>query len=96
MALRKTALYRRHLGGLSERVQRRFLQEVRTPLMACLGASEAVEEAGVRYTLPEGRGAAFVRFREGTFEVAEGREHLPHPSSAAAPKRPKAAAYAHD
>jgi putative MATE family efflux protein len=95
VALRKTALYRQHLRELPERVQRRFLEEVRTPLMARLGANEAVEEGGVRYTLPEGRGAAFVRFRADAFEITEGREHLQHPPRTTLPKFPKAA-YAHD
>lgn len=94
VALRKTALYRQHLHALPERAQRRFLTEVRTPLMAHLGATEGVDDEGVRYTLPQG--VVRARFGAGEFELLEGQGLLPRPPSAPDPARTPEVRYAHD
>ena len=53
VALHKTPLYRRHLRGLPEAVQARFLETVRTPLMALEDATEHLTPEGVVYTTPD-------------------------------------------
>jgi putative MATE family efflux protein len=54
VGLRKSRLYRLHLRFLPDELQRRYLDEVKTPLMAAGTTRERVEEDGVVYQLPEG------------------------------------------
>ena len=49
VALYKTDLYRQHLKFLPEDEQRRFLKEVRAPLMKQEGMTEQVNEQAVIY-----------------------------------------------
>ena len=53
VALQRTSLYRRHLRHLSDRQQQQYLADVRTPLMACAGVQERVEDEQVVYTVPD-------------------------------------------
>lgn len=53
VALRKSELYRRHLHRLPEATQRRFLDELRTPLMQQAGVLEQIDAEGVTYTTPK-------------------------------------------
>lgn len=52
VALHKTELYRQHLRHMSKELQRKYLHDVRTPLMARPTARELVDADGVAYTLP--------------------------------------------
>ena len=70
VALRKTDLYRRHLAGLPEDVQERYLREVRTPTMARQGTTEHVGEAEVRYRTGEG-GSIRILFTEADYQLTE-------------------------
>jgi putative MATE family efflux protein len=54
VGLFKSRIYRLHLQFLPEPEQRRFLEEVKAPLMAGGTARERVEDDGVSYHLPEG------------------------------------------
>lgn len=52
VALHKTAVYRTHLHRLPEAVQARYLETVRTPMMAVADTVELVDERGVVYKRP--------------------------------------------
>lgn len=69
VALRQTSLWHEHLRDQPLEVRRRYLSEVRTPLMAIDGVVEEVDEAGVHYE-KDGLDVN-VRFRPGGFEVAK-------------------------
>ncbi|HEX7003279.1 MAG TPA: MATE family efflux transporter [Trueperaceae bacterium] len=78
VGLRKSRLYRIHLRHLPEEEQRRFLYEVKAPLMASGATRERVEEEGVVYQLPSGRvQLAF----DGSYRVVSGHELLPEPGA---------------
>jgi len=94
VALRKTRLYREHLHALPEGVQRRYLDEVRTPLMAVSGTTEHVSAEGVRYSLPQGD--VTLHFRAGHFEVIVGKDLLERARTTGQPQSAPRAAYAHD
>lgn len=68
VAIRQTTLWREHLHDQPLEVRRRYLREVRTPLMAIDGVIEEVDEAGVHYE-KDGLDVK-VRFHPGDFEVA--------------------------
>lgn len=68
VAIRKTALWHTHLHDQPPEVRRRYLREVRTPMMAINGVTEAVDDEGVHYA-KKGMDVR-VRFRPGGFEVA--------------------------
>ena len=53
VALHKTAIYRQHLRHLPEETQQRYLQDIRTPLMADPSAREYIEPDRVIYTLAD-------------------------------------------
>ncbi|MFA5568567.1 MAG: MATE family efflux transporter [Trueperaceae bacterium] len=68
VAIRQTTLWREHLRDQPLEVRRRYLEEVRTPLMAIDGVIEEVDEVGVHY---ETTGLDVrVRFGPNGFEVA--------------------------
>lgn len=92
VALRKSPLYRLHLRRLPEAVQRRFVGEVRTPLLDVAGSSEHLEENAVRYTLPQDE--VVVRFGPEPVVIAgEGvLKRIKDDAKLAVPS----AAYAHD
>lgn len=81
VAIRKTAVWNRHLRDQPVEVQRRYLREVRTPMMALEGVTEAVDAAGVRYA-KVGLDVR-VRFRPGGFEVIDGAHGAPGSRTAA-------------
>jgi putative MATE family efflux protein len=71
VGLRKSRLYRLHLCQLPDELQRRFLAEVKAPLMAAGNARERVEEECVDYLLPQGT----VRFAfDQSYRVVAGHE----------------------
>ena len=73
VGLSKSRLYRLHLRHLPEDDQRRFLEEVKAPLMASGEARERVEESGVVYQLPGGR--VELEFAD-SYRVVSGHELL--------------------
>ena len=88
VALHKTPLYRRHLHALPKSAQRRFLETVRTPLMARDDATEEVNPAGVIYTAPGS--VVKIAFTEDDYTVSETvpeeqRVPTPEPAPRAAP-----------
>lgn len=86
VALRTSELYRVHLRRLTPPERARYLTEVRTPLMAWVGAREHVEPEGVRYASRDGE--VIARFAEGSF-TTERREHeTPPPEPTAEHERP--------
>ncbi len=68
VAIRKTELWHEHLNAQPAEVQRRYLREIRTPLMALDGVTEEVDEAGVHYA--KAGLDVRVQFRPGDYEVA--------------------------
>lgn len=89
VALRKSPLYRQHLKPLPESVRKRFVDTIRTPVMA-LGAREQLDAAGVTYHLPAGdtEGSIVVRFADNHFDIDQGKRLVPRPNlpvGAAAP-----------
>ncbi len=74
VALHKTKLYRDVLQPLPEKVQWRYLNEVRTPFMATPNATEHVGVGEVRYDL--GHKTVRVRFLEDDFEVLDEEESV--------------------
>ncbi len=70
VALHKTKLYREFLRPLPEAVQWRYLNEVRTPLMATPDAAEHVDASGVWYGLEHKN--VHIRFSEDDYEVLDG------------------------
>jgi hypothetical protein len=77
VALRKSPLYRQHLKLLPESVCKRFVDTIRTPVMA-LGAREQLDAAGVTYHLPEGD--IVVRFADSHFDIDQGKRLIPRPN----------------
>jgi hypothetical protein len=77
VALRKSPLYESHLQHLSSEVRWRFVDTIRTPVMANNEAREHVNEIGVSYNLPEG--TVVVEFANDDFWVSEGRQYIPRP-----------------
>ena len=67
VALHRTELYRQHLHKLPAAVQQRYLEEVRTPLMAQPKAREQVLDDGVAYLLPDGE--VRIRFDGATYRM---------------------------
>lgn len=63
VSLRRSHLWRTHLRHLPQDLQRRFLDEVKAPLMALGSTSELINERGVIYRLPEGE--VHFEFRDG-------------------------------
>ena len=92
VALRKSPLYRLHLRELPEAVQRRFVDEVRTPLLNVESSSEHLEGDTARYTLPQGE--VVVRFGPEPVVVA-GESVLKRARETPRSTVPSAA-YAHD
>ncbi|MEX2536594.1 MAG: MATE family efflux transporter [Trueperaceae bacterium] len=73
VGLSKSRLYRLHLRFLPEEEQRRYLEEIKAPLMAQVSVRERVEDDGVVYQLPQG----MVRLTfDGSYQVVAGRELL--------------------
>ncbi len=72
VALRASDVYRTHLRRLAPDVQRRYLTEVRAPLMARDGVVEEVDAAGVVYRGDEEGGHVRVRFVAGVYELVYG------------------------
>ena len=75
VALRKSPLYREHLKHLPEDTRKRFVDTIRTPVMARQEAWEELDSTGVTYHLPEGD--IVVRFAEASFEVLQGKRLIP-------------------
>ncbi|MEZ4861938.1 MAG: MATE family efflux transporter [Caldilineaceae bacterium] len=69
VALHKTALYRQHLRNLPAAIQQQYLREIRTPLMALPTAREQVDDAGVRYLVPEHE--VQIRFEAAGYQVED-------------------------
>ena len=92
VALRKSPLYREQLAGLPEAAQKRFVDEVRTPLLTVAGSSEHLKGDTARYTLPQGE--VVVRFGPEPVVVA-GEGVLKRVRETTEPGVPSAA-YAHD
>ncbi len=74
VALHKTELYRRHLSQLPAELQRQYLTEIRTPLMAGEGTIEHVEQTGVSYKLVSGQ--VHIHFEDRHYKVVEGHDML--------------------
>ncbi|MFO7546213.1 MAG: MATE family efflux transporter [Trueperaceae bacterium] len=89
VAVRTSELYRTHLRHLAPPERTRYLNEVRTPLMAPEGARERVEPEQVRY-VSQG-GDVVVRFADGSF-TTERREHVTLPGEEMAEREPAASA----
>lgn len=70
VGLHKSRLHRLHLRFLPEAVQRRYLDQVKAPLMAQGAARERVEDDGVVYQLANGRVA--LAFSGGEYRVVDG------------------------
>ncbi|MEM6430928.1 MAG: MATE family efflux transporter [Deinococcota bacterium] len=75
VALRKSPLYQNHLRHLAHEIRWRFVDSIRTPIMARDDVREIVEDAGVSYHLPEGK--VVVSFEHGDFQIDRGKKYIP-------------------
>jgi len=77
VALRTSDLFRRHLRPLAPSERARYLNEVRTPLMARAEAREHLEVEAVRYASRDGD--VVVRFADGSFTMDLAEAEAPRP-----------------
>lgn len=77
VALRTSDLFRRHLRPLAPSERARYLNEVRTPLMARAEAREHLEAEAVRYASRDGD--VVVRFADGSFTMDSLEAEAPRP-----------------